>query len=370
MKDNLNAQKDLKIICNRSELKVDERRPNMMPKAVYTLTKEQKMRICEWITHLKFSDSYTSNLARYVDMKKLRLHGMESHDCHVFIQKLILIVFPEMLPKPMQTALIEVNLLFQILCSMTLDINKVKNKAHVEASIVEAYLVEEISLFTSHYFEPQILCKWNRPRKNDDLTMNDTRIQQSIFNYPGRASGALKKRWHGGSEHHIIKTYILTNYEVVYYESFFNELYLHHYSQDPIIEELVATQLKDWFKLRVKSKLNYTNNELSELHYWSPTAEIMSSGTPLVPSGRGRGRGRGPPLPAAPFDASQVGEAVFRSPPPLVTAGASVAPQAPDDAGPSGAAPTVEEAGSLPHQWLLQHHQQSPNISPPVYQPR
>ncbi|KAL0420330.1 UNVERIFIED_CONTAM: hypothetical protein Slati_3055900 [Sesamum latifolium] len=40
---------------------------------------------------------------------------------------------------------------------------KVKNKAHVEASIVEAYLVEEIGLFTSQYFEPQVLCKRNRP---------------------------------------------------------------------------------------------------------------------------------------------------------------------------------------------------------------
>ncbi|KAL0294795.1 UNVERIFIED_CONTAM: hypothetical protein Sradi_6868000 [Sesamum radiatum] len=72
-KDNLNARKDLKIICNRPNLGVDERRPNVMPKAVYTLTREQKKRICEWITHLKFLDGYASNLARCVDMKELRL---------------------------------------------------------------------------------------------------------------------------------------------------------------------------------------------------------------------------------------------------------------------------------------------------------
>ncbi|KAL0445496.1 UNVERIFIED_CONTAM: hypothetical protein Slati_1677500 [Sesamum latifolium] len=77
---------------------------------------------------------------------------------------------------------------------------KVKNKAHVEASIVEAYLVEEISLFTSQYFEPQVLCKWNGPSRNDDLAMNDTRIQQSILNFPGRGSGASKKRCLSGSE--------------------------------------------------------------------------------------------------------------------------------------------------------------------------
>ncbi|KAL0380529.1 UNVERIFIED_CONTAM: hypothetical protein Sangu_0117200 [Sesamum angustifolium] len=72
-KDNLNAQKDLKIICNQSKLEVDERRPNVMPKALYTLTKEQKMRICEWISHLKFPDGYASNLACRVDMKEMRL---------------------------------------------------------------------------------------------------------------------------------------------------------------------------------------------------------------------------------------------------------------------------------------------------------
>ncbi|KAL0395436.1 UNVERIFIED_CONTAM: hypothetical protein Slati_4509800 [Sesamum latifolium] len=128
---------------------------------------------------------------------------------------------------------------------------KVINKAHVEASIVEAYLVGKISIFTSQYFEPQVLCKRNRPSRNDDLAMNDnTHIQQSIFNFPGRGSGASKKRWLSGSERHIIQTYILTNCEVVtpYYESFLNELYVHYDSEDPIIEELVATQFKDWFK--------------------------------------------------------------------------------------------------------------------------
>ncbi|KAL0391131.1 UNVERIFIED_CONTAM: hypothetical protein Scaly_0470200 [Sesamum calycinum] len=55
MKDNLNGRKDLKIICNRSELEVDEPKPNTMPKAVYTHTKEHKRRICEGICGLKFS---------------------------------------------------------------------------------------------------------------------------------------------------------------------------------------------------------------------------------------------------------------------------------------------------------------------------
>ncbi|KAL0394834.1 UNVERIFIED_CONTAM: hypothetical protein Slati_4449600 [Sesamum latifolium] len=202
-----------------------------MPKAVYILTREQKRRICEWITRLKFPDGYASNLTHYVDMKELRLHGMKSHNCHIFMQKLIPIAFCEMLHECVWSALREVSLLFQIICSTTQDVDKVqeleysvatmlcnlkkifppslfdsmehlivhlpyevflqglkmkvKNKAHLEASILEAYLVEEIGLFTSQYCEPQVLCKRNRPGRNGDLAMNDTRIQQSIFNFPG-----------------------------------------------------------------------------------------------------------------------------------------------------------------------------------------
>ncbi|KAK4385948.1 hypothetical protein Sango_2718800 [Sesamum angolense] len=207
-KDNINASRGLKIICNRPELELDKRRPNVMPKAVYTLENEQKTRVCEWIRGLKFLDGYASNLARCVNMTELRMHGMKSHNCYIFMQKLIPIAFCEMLPEHVRSALIKVGLLFQSICSTTLDVRKlnelennvdiilcnlekiflpaifdsmehlivhlpyearvrgpvqyrwmypferflrklkkkVKNKAFVEASIVEAYIVEEIGM--------------------------------------------------------------------------------------------------------------------------------------------------------------------------------------------------------------------------------
>jgi len=45
---------------------------------------------------------------------------------------------------------------------------KVKNKAHVEASICEAYIVKEISTFISYYFEPHLRTKINRVPQHDD----------------------------------------------------------------------------------------------------------------------------------------------------------------------------------------------------------
>ncbi|KAL0427819.1 UNVERIFIED_CONTAM: hypothetical protein Slati_2956700 [Sesamum latifolium] len=161
---------------------------------------------------------------------------------------------------------------------------KVKNKAHVEASIVEAYLVKEIGLFTSQYFEPQVLCKRNRLGRNDELTMNDTCIQQFIFNFSGRASGASKKRWLSRSERHIIETYILTNCEVVtpYYESFLNELYERYHSDDPMIEEVVATQFKDRFNMSwcVKSS-SYTD---TDSNFYGILEEVIQLDYPLIPN--------------------------------------------------------------------------------------
>ncbi|KAL0350071.1 UNVERIFIED_CONTAM: hypothetical protein Sradi_4156300 [Sesamum radiatum] len=64
---------------------------------------------------------------------------------------------------------------------------KVKNKAHVEASIVK-----EIGLFTLQYFESDVQSKRSMPHRNDEHMSSDDRIQVSIFNYPGKARGATK----------------------------------------------------------------------------------------------------------------------------------------------------------------------------------
>jgi hypothetical protein len=45
---------------------------------------------------------------------------------------------------------------------------KVKNKTHVEASIFEAYIVEEISTFISYYFKPHLKMRINRVSRHDD----------------------------------------------------------------------------------------------------------------------------------------------------------------------------------------------------------
>jgi len=62
----------------------------------------------------------------------------------------------------------------------------VKNKAHVEASICEAYIVEEISTFISYYFEPHLKTKINRDPRHDDGGEVPSNGNLSIFSNPGQ----------------------------------------------------------------------------------------------------------------------------------------------------------------------------------------
>ena len=52
-------------------------------------------------------------MGRCVDMKKLKLFGMKSHDCYVFMQRLIPIDFREILPLNVWKVLIELSLFFK-----------------------------------------------------------------------------------------------------------------------------------------------------------------------------------------------------------------------------------------------------------------
>ena len=91
-KDNAKARADLKLLCRQRELEKDEQ-TGMYPKAKYTLDKAQRKVVCEWVKNLKFPDGYASNMGRCVDLNKYKLFGMKSHDCHVFMQRLIPIAF-------------------------------------------------------------------------------------------------------------------------------------------------------------------------------------------------------------------------------------------------------------------------------------
>ena len=54
--------------------------------------------------------------------EKVKLFGMKSHDCHVFMQRLLPIAFRELLPTNVWQALTELSLFFKDLTSTTITV--------------------------------------------------------------------------------------------------------------------------------------------------------------------------------------------------------------------------------------------------------
>ncbi|XP_057739900.1 uncharacterized protein LOC130957009 [Arachis stenosperma] len=277
-KDNANAREDLKIICKRPNLElVFENGKCKKPKATYVLDSQQRRTVCEWIKQLKFPDGYASNISQCINLADGKIYGMKSHDSHVFMERLIPLVFRDVLLKFIWGVLTELSLFFKQICATEIcpdavekveisiietvcklekifppaffDVmehlvihipyeakvggpvqyrwmypfercmlylkRKVRNKARVEGSICEAYILEEISNFTSMYFESTVHTRRTQVPRNDDGGSNMDENHLSIFRYPCLSIGRGSKKYLTDEELHIAHTYILVNCEEI-----------------------------------------------------------------------------------------------------------------------------------------------------------
>ena len=90
----------------------------------------------------------------------------------------------------------------------------VKNKARVEGSMCNAYLVEESTSFCSYYFEDHVSTVHRSQRRNDDSGVGPTDngiTDFEVFTYPGKPFGHSKKRYLTEEEYVAAHTYILLN---------------------------------------------------------------------------------------------------------------------------------------------------------------
>ncbi|GLT90346.1 hypothetical protein SLE2022_082840 [Rubroshorea leprosula] len=253
-KDNVKSRMDLPLYCDREELHLyyDRSGSLCMPNASYALDTNKKRCLCTWLKNVRFPDGFASNIARCVNLAELRLVGLKSHDCHIFMQRLIPIAFLGLLPDSIWGPLTEVSNFFRALCSPNVNIkdmavwemkiveiicklerifppsffdcmehlaihlpfeariggpvqfrwmypferqmHKLKqtigNKNHVEASIVEAYILNEITGFCSRYFGADLETSWNKPPRNFAAVPFYRNTEFSIFACPGHPMGS------------------------------------------------------------------------------------------------------------------------------------------------------------------------------------
>lgn len=185
------------------------------------LDNDEKKILYKWLEKLRFPDGSASNMSRCVNSRTLQMFGMKSHDYHVMMQRILPITFRELIPSNVWKAITELCLFFKeltasnikredicrlnqnipvILCKLErifppsffdsmehLPVHlaeeariagpvqyrwiypferylcklkkNVRNKARVEGSIVNAYLVEEASNFCLYYFEGHVITR-------------------------------------------------------------------------------------------------------------------------------------------------------------------------------------------------------------------
>ena len=84
---------------------------------------EEKKNFYGWFKIVKFSDTYASNVSWYVENNDGNISDMKSHDSHVMMQYLLLMVMYGYLGGDVQTAFIELGVFFRELCCQKLKIN-------------------------------------------------------------------------------------------------------------------------------------------------------------------------------------------------------------------------------------------------------
>ncbi|XP_050238240.2 uncharacterized protein LOC126687726 [Mercurialis annua] len=273
-KDTAKSRAELNKICDRPGLAQDEE-TGRYPKALYALDRDLKKILLEWIQKLKFPDGYVSNLSRCVDLNSLKMMGMKSHDCHVFMQRLLPIALRELLPAEVWEPLTELSIFFRELTAtslkkadlqrLELDIpkilcklerifppsffdsmehlpvhlpyeammagpvqyrwmypferylrklkNKVSNKGRVEGSISSGYLLEETAKFASFYFKDGDPMVPCRMQRNEvcEMDVDDDFDRLNIFKPKGRPVGACRNRYLDDAEYVAARSYILLN---------------------------------------------------------------------------------------------------------------------------------------------------------------
>ncbi|GLU21146.1 hypothetical protein SLE2022_373070 [Rubroshorea leprosula] len=253
-KDNGKARLDLAIYCDRRKLHMGYNTHGKLvkPNANYALIYEKQKLLCAWLKQLRFPDGFASNISRCVNLNESRLFGMKSHDCHVFMQRLIPVAFRGLLPSATWGPLTDISNFFRSLCSPVIKVTEMQkweakiveiickleiifppaffdsmehlaihlsyeakvggpvqfrwmypferrmhklkstigNKNHVEASIVEAFILYEISHFCSRYFGDDVETSWNQPPRNYGGIGTNVPGKLSVVGSPGESIGA------------------------------------------------------------------------------------------------------------------------------------------------------------------------------------
>jgi hypothetical protein len=119
-KDNRKTRQDLAELCNYPslELKVNGGKPH----ASFYLKPQKRKEVMRWMKMLKFLDGYATGFRRPVNMATWKLIGLKSHDYHIIMKRLLLVIFRGCFNDAMWTVLAELSYFYRQLCTKEITI--------------------------------------------------------------------------------------------------------------------------------------------------------------------------------------------------------------------------------------------------------
>ncbi|VVA37934.1 PREDICTED: transposase, partial [Prunus dulcis] len=248
-KDTIKARLDLERMGIRRGLWMnrdsDKARRDL---AFFSMKPNDKKEFLKFVSSVKFPDGYASNIARCVNVDGGKFTGLKSHDCHVFMQRLLPVGIRHLLPEDVVKPIMLLSRFFsqltaktlrkidmfqlrhdivQVLCKfemifppafftsmmhvmvhlpeealLTGPVNyrwmypierllgelkkSVRNRAKPEGSIIEAWVQYESLTFCGMYLK-DVETVFNRPQRNNDGGMRNEKL--SVFAQSARPFG-------------------------------------------------------------------------------------------------------------------------------------------------------------------------------------
>jgi hypothetical protein len=59
----------------------------------FCLKPKESKKVLIWLQNLKFTDGYAAGFRRAVNLDSGKLSGVKSHDYHIFMERLLLVIF-------------------------------------------------------------------------------------------------------------------------------------------------------------------------------------------------------------------------------------------------------------------------------------
>ncbi|KAL0347987.1 UNVERIFIED_CONTAM: hypothetical protein Sangu_1026500 [Sesamum angustifolium] len=269
-KDNIKTRKDLELYCSRQEMHLfcGANGKVYKPKASYTLSKTQKKEVCSWAKSLKSPDGYSSNIARCLNEDECKFYRMKSHDCHVFMQRLLPIALQDVFPKPIWEGLTELNIFFRDICSTVL---RVENMEQLENNIVGIlYKLEKI--FPLGFFDSMehlpIHLAYEAKIRETQSQVDD--VIRKLANGPSRRVSCYKGYFVNVFKFHTVEYgqfKATTNYGVCVLGSAYSECEVDYYG---LLEEIVELEYYGLSVVKVKMLNAIVENAFQESEASNP----------------------------------------------------------------------------------------------------